>query len=314
MKKLISLLFVSIILCSTMVSCTKTEDIPYICYTVDESLSARDIDFLNKMSNTNKHTRTREPGGEPLLGSIIETHHLYNKQQEKLFYIENDLDTGYYICLYSSDNFAKNFSVLLDRVFATDLSAKYITWYIFDNCVYEYIPRELNGKKLTDVYFLCDSVIKRDLVVGKDYNIDFTFYYNVGVIEPDYYYTGTQIINSHVRAKMLCYRSATITKKHLEGSEYLFMTTYFKDWISSKAIDFVLHVDENDVVYILLENYDGDYEDGKAIKHDWHIQAILGSYYEIFLPYFERLDEFQKYQAIGIRLDVFEKLAFKNNN
>ena len=321
MKKLISLLLLMIMICSTMVGCTKSEDIPYICYTADESLTSLDVDFLNEMTIPKGNTELGVLRDEPQLGYIIYYENDYdygNHREGELLYIANNMDGGYYLCLYSSKSFAKTCFVALDRLLGTDFSSKYFTWYRFDNCSYEDIPRELDGKELIDVYFLCESVIKRDLVAGKDYNINFTFYYNVGVIEADYHYTGTQMINAFVYPKMLIYRSFAVTDNYFDDSKHLFMTVYFRDTNSAKRNDFWIYTDDNGVEYWTFQVYHGLYGDGRVDVHDDALQRELLDYYDVFLPYFERLEELDSerhhFTRIGIRIDAIEEIGFRQND
>ena len=313
MKKIICLFLITIF-CLMSVSCTLSSETPFVSYTADDSVTDRDCDFLSKIQSSSKGDVQRQPGNEPAIGRIAELHESENNQQGKLFYIENDINNAYYLCLYASDGFITKCSVMLDRMFGTTLSTKYYEWYRFDNCSYEDIPRTLDGKELVDVYFLCNSLIKRDIVNSHEYNIEFTFYYQVGV-NTNEITLGSEVIDALVDEKMLIYRSSTITEKHLDGLEYLFLTVYFKDWDSDKANDFCLYTDEHGETYLSFQVYEGSYSDGKAYEHDPELQQTLGNCYTDFLPHFKRLYEIEsegypQYQCIGIILDLVEEIAF----
>ena len=316
MKKLISLLLVIIMLCSMMTSCDNAlmlEAVPHFYSTVDESLTDRDIEFLSTDPRNYK-----DPGHWWVqLSDIVELTKMRceNGQEEApLMWVQNSFDSAYYLCLYTYDDSFKPWLEMFDNWFNTDMSAKYYKWYRFDYCEFKDIPREIDGKELIDVLFLCDSVIKKDLISGESYNINFTFYLNVGTNIDKY--TETQLIYNKVWKDMLCYRQEMIIDELLDDSKYLFMTICLYDKTSRYVNDFPLYTDENGVVYLYFLSDDGYYLDGEAITHDHVIKRNLLDYYDILLPYFERLEELepesQKYQVIGIKLDIIEELVFNN--
>ena len=270
-------------------STTTTTKVPDEEYSMDDSLTQRDIEFLATSPKIEEEGRHSVLG----LGSIIQVTEMCienGKTEYPLLWIENDFESAYFLCLYDS------------------------TWYRFDNCSYEDIPISFEGKKLKDIFFLCDSVIKRDLITGKNYDIPSTFYLNLAIINSDKY-TGTDVINAYVFEEMLLYRSAIVVDEVANNSEHLFLTIYALDQKSWYVGDFRLHTDENGITYMHFWVDYGYYVDGKALAHDEVIQKKLMDCYDILLPYFERLEELEpeseEYQAIGIRIDIIEELLFR---
>ena len=312
MKKLICLLLVIIIICTTMVSCTKSEDIPYICYTADESLTARDIEFLSASPQLFKeinHTYSS-------LSGVAQEFQWYKEgisQPTPLLLIQNDLENRYYLCLYTYEDSFKSLLVTFDRIFNTKLSAKYFVWYRFE-CDVANIPLEIDGKELMNTFFICDSVIKKDLMTEKNYNINSTFYCQLGPNPVD----GEPYAFTIVWENMLHYRSAIDANDLDNNSEHLFLTNYAYDKKSYYGNDYELFENEEGVLYIVFYSYDGLYETGKALIHDEDIQWHLYGIYDALLPYFELLElpghENADYQTIGIKLEVFEELFLSNDN
>ena len=306
MKKLTSIILILAILysCLTLVGCG-VRNPQFVVYTRDESVTDRDVEFLESLCDVqlNKHSNYRYRA----LGDIPELHEYHMYDCDKLFWIENDFDSAYYLCLYTYDDFFKSISMLIDDIFGTELSAKYFTWYRFDDIDHRDIPRELDGQSLDRIYFLCDSVIKRDLSYGVDYNIGFTFYFPIGF---DSFEMELPLVRYYAWEDMLCYRSSTIIEEHLDGTEYLFMTSMDFDHKSHYVNDTRLYTDENGDVYLAL--YTNTTNDDK-LKYE------LYSLYEALSPYFVRLYDLEPdeskyyhgtYQVIGIKIDIFEEIAF----
>lgn len=310
MKRLISLLLIIIIICTTMVGCTKSEDIPYICYTVDESLSARDLEFLSTSPQSFEESWHAVYG----LGHMVELKKQYKEwgiEPEPFMWIQNDLENRYYLCLYTYEDAFKSLFVTIDRIFNTKLSAKYFVWYRFE-CDVTDIPLEMDGKILLNSFFLCDSVIKKDLISGKDYNINSSFYCQLGP-----YPAATEpYVFGDIGENMLCYRSKIETDDLGNNSKHLFMTHYTRDKQSEALGDFQLYEKEDGNLYIIFYSYKGLYENGKAIIHDDNIQWDLYGIYDTLLPYFEVLElpgcENCDHQTIGIKFEIFEELLIEN--
>ena len=310
MRKLISLLLLIIIICTTMVSCTKSEDIPYICYTVDESLSARDLEFLSTSPQSFEESWHAVYG----LGHMVELKKEYKEwgiEPEPFMWIQNDLENRYYLCLYTYEDAFKSLFVTIDRIFNTKLSAKYFVWYRFE-CDVTDIPLEMDGKILLNSFFLCDSVIKKDLMSGKNYNVNSTFYGQLGP-----HPANTEPYNwAYIWENMLCYRSEIVTDDLANDSKYLFITHYCRDKQSDNLGDFQLYENAEGVLYIVFDSDEGIYENGKAIIHDDNIQWNLYSIYDTLLPYFEVLKlpgcENCDHQTIGIKFEIFEELLIEN--
>ncbi len=269
---------------------TTTTKAPDEEYSMDDSLTERDIAFLATSPKVEKE------GNHSVLNlsSIIQATKMCIENGETeypLLWIQNDFDSACFLCLYDS------------------------TWYRFDNCSYEDIPKYFEGRELKDIYFLCDSVIKRDLITGNNYDIPSTFYLNLAIIDSDKY-TGTDVINAYVFEEMLLYRSDIVVDKVANNSEHLFLTIYALDKNSWYVRDFRLHTDESGTTYMHFWVDYGYYVDGKALEHDEEIQKELMDCYDMLLPYFERLEELEpeseEYQAIGIRIDVIEEILFRS--
>ena len=324
MKRIISLLLVIIMLCSMMASCDNAlmlEAVPYFYYTVDESLTDHDIEFLkmkpkmyvrNDSSDRNSNGCFSGKVSQVTVGNVLNWHFEYDDGIGKMFWIQNDIDNGYYLCLYSDQSFWVSILTYFDSLFRTDYSSKYHTWYRLDGYNYEDIPKERDGKKLEDVFFLCDSVIKQDLISGEKYDVEFTFYYNAGV---DSYFRGRPWVRLDVREDMITIRSSKITDKHLDKSEYLFLTTWVYEKESGSAGEEWLYTDNNGVTYAIFYAYHGEYEDGKAIVHDGELELSVCKY-EAVLPYFEVLEipgDEGDYQIIGVRLDTYMEILLNED-
>lgn len=300
-------------MCSTMVSCTKSEDIPYICYTADESLTTFDIEFLSTSPQVFQEVRHSKYN----LGSIPQTNQAlkgWGDEPYPLLWIQKDLDSARYLCLYTYEDAFKSLLVTIDRIFNTKLSAKYFVWYRFD-CDIADIPLEMDGKSLLNSFFICDSVIKKDLISGTEYNINSTFYLQLG---PDPVQLKTYYPFLVAWENLLYWRSAIETDDLVNGSQHIFFTEYAGDKKSNWGYDGRLYIDEAGTTYLHFWVDYGSYLDGEAREHDYVIQRELGDYYDILLPYFERLEELEpeseEYQAIGIKLNIVEEILFGNTD
>ena len=310
MKKLTSIILILAILysCLTFVGCGIHYNAnAYDSFVFDESVTDFDTSFLSKNLRAHEDSYVSYVS----FGEIAEGYQTYGEMENEFFLIQNDLESAYFLCLYTYDEPMKMWCVIFDSLFGTQFSAKYFTWYRFDEYELTNIPKEVDGKRFVAGYFMCNSIIKKDLVKGVEYNAPFTFYRYFGTSELSW---ADAVSILGVRDNMLCYRSDFIADSHLNGSEHLFMTTYNLQNKSRYAGDFEIYLDENGVEYLILFSYEGVYENGKVITHDEKIEKELNILYEPLLPYFEIIElpecENCDHQTIIINLDIFEEIAF----
>ena len=219
------------------------------------------------------------------------------KHDIPIYHITLNLDNPYYICAYSNLG-AENPSDLIY------LNVSQYVWYKFYDI--ENIPKTIDGKQRDWIYLVYDGIIKRDIASGMDCEY-----------HCKYYFSKNRVLLTASSKDFLGYYPYQTNNENLSNQNYIFISPEHSGYA-----EFSLH-NYNGSTYLYFMYDKMTVIEGVELIEQGDAENILGDYYDMLSPYFERLysldvegidylDRPYEIHYIGININILHDILFGN--